>query len=57
MITDYLNLRNVIIGFFVGIILYSILKAIFRKPSGFEKEYNDILNSEKFKAKGQWHKE
>ncbi len=51
---DILDNKNIIIGAAVAIFLYILLKSAGKKDKDFEREYNEILNSDKYKAKGQY---
>ena len=51
---NILENNNIIIGAIVAIFLYLILKSAGKKDKDFEREYNEILNSDKYKAKGQY---
>jgi len=53
-ITKFLENKDVWIGVFVAIVAYFLLRSSNRRDKNFEKEYNDILNSDKYRAKGQY---
>ncbi|MDP6648210.1 MAG: hypothetical protein QGH34_02350 [Candidatus Woesearchaeota archaeon] len=52
--------RTILIGIYVLIGLYILYKLLFRKNpyrEDYEKVYNHVLNSKKYKVKGQFDKE
>jgi len=52
--------RSVLISLYVFIGLYLIFKVIFKKnpyQEDYERLYNKILHSDKYKVKGQYDKE
>ncbi len=51
---NFLEDKNIIIGVIVAVFLYILLKSAGKKDKDFEREYNEILNSDKYKAKGQY---
>ncbi len=53
---ELLNNKNVLLGIILAIILYFVLFGKNKKNIKFEKEYNEILSSEKYKVKGQYEK-
>jgi len=53
MITgDYSNYAFAAIG--LGVLIYIFIKRFSKKEKGIEKEFDDILNSEEYKVKGQY---
>lgn len=46
--------KNFLIGAIAIVIIYFMLRSGSKKDKSFEKEYYDILNSNKYKAKGQF---
>ncbi len=46
--------KNFLIGAVLIIIIYFMLKSGSKKDKRFEKEYHDIIHSNKHKAKGQF---
>ncbi|HLC56493.1 MAG TPA: hypothetical protein VJJ23_04625 [Candidatus Nanoarchaeia archaeon] len=53
---ELLNNKNVLLGIILAIILYLLLFGKNKKNIQFEKEYNEILSSEKYKVKRQYEK-
>lgn len=53
---EFLNNKNVILGIILAIILYFLLFGKNKKNLQFEKEYNEILTSEKYKVKRTYEK-
>lgn len=51
---NILENKNLIIGLVVAFILYLLLRSGPKRDKEFEKEYNEILHSDKYKAKGQY---
>jgi len=52
--------RTILIGIYVLAALYILYKLLFRKnpyQAEYEKMYNEILTSNKYKVKGQYDKE
>ncbi|MBI2541235.1 hypothetical protein HYV80_00805 [Candidatus Woesearchaeota archaeon] len=52
--------RTILIGVYAAIALYLLYKVLFRKnpfQNEYEKLYNHILTSNKYKVKGQFDKE
>ncbi len=49
MIEDYKNI--LIVSFFLGAFLYFLLR---KKDDGFNKEYLDLINSDKYKVKNPY---
>ena len=52
--------RTILISIYVVIGLYILYKLFFKKnphQNEYEKLYNDILTSDKYKVKGQYEKE
>ena len=52
--------KTILIGVYAIFILYVLYKIFFKKnpfKDEYEKLYNTILNSEKYKVKGQFDKE
>ena len=49
--------KSVIIAIYIGVGIYILYKLLFRKTKfeeDYEKMYNDILTSDKYKVKGQY---
>ncbi len=46
--------KEMLIGLGVIIILYSLFKMMNKPSEEFDKEVDDILNSDKYKVKGQY---
>lgn len=46
--------KNIIIWITAAILFYLLLKSMGKRDREFEKEYNEILYSDKYKAKGQY---
>lgn len=46
--------KNIVIGLVIAFIVYLLIKSLSRKDKGFEKEYKEILNSDRHKVKGQY---
>ena len=49
--------KSVIIAIYIGVGTYILYKLLFRKTKfeeDYEKMYNDILTSDKYKVKGQY---
>ena len=51
---NFLDNKNLIIGLVIAFIVYMILKGSGKRDKEFEKEYNEILYSDKYKVKGQF---
>lgn len=51
---NLLENKNLLIGIAVALILYFWIKSSPKKDKEFEKEYREILYSDKYKAKGQY---
>ena len=52
--------KTILIGIYALVGLYILYKLFFRKSpyqDEYEKLYNEILNSDKYKVKGQYDKE
>lgn len=52
--------KTILIGIYVFVGLYILYKLLFRKNlyrDEYEKLYNEILSSDKYKVKGQYGKE
>lgn len=52
--------KTILVGIYVVIALYILYKIIFRKnpyEKEYQKVYNEILTSDKYKVKGQYDKE
>ena len=52
--------RTIMIGIYVAVGLYILYRMFSRKnpyQEEYEKLYNDILNSDKYKVKGEYDKE
>ena len=52
--------KTILIGIYVLVTLYILYKLFFRKnpyQDEYERLYNEILNSDKHKVKGQYDKE
>ena len=52
--------KTILIGIYALVGLYMLYKIFFRKnpyQDEYEKLYNEILNSDKYKVKGQFDKE
>ena len=52
--------KTIMIGIYVAVGLYILYRLFSRKnpyQEEYEKMYNDILNSDKYKVKGQYDKE
>ena len=49
--------KSVIIAIYIGVGIYILYKLLFKKTKfeeDYEKMYNDILTSDKYKVKGQY---
>lgn len=49
--------KLILLGIYAAIVLYFVYRLLFKKSplrAEYEKLYNDILNSDKHKVKGQW---
>jgi len=46
--------QNIFIGIGIVILLYAILRLFHRKDDSIDKEIDDIINSDKYKVKGQY---
>ena len=49
--------KSVIIAIYIGVGIYILYKLLFKKTKfeeDYEKLYNDILTSDKYKVKGQY---
>mgnify|MGYP001611222378 CR=1 FL=1 len=51
---DLLGNKNFLIGAVLIVVFYFMLKYGSKKDKNFEKEYHDIVHSNKYKAKGQF---
>lgn len=52
--------KTILISVYVAIVLYFLYRILFKKSpfrDEYEKLYNEILNSDKYKVKGQYDKE
>ena len=56
MASEFFSSNKVIIGVFVAIFIAYLLTRKKKQPSEFEKEYSEILNSDKYKVKNQYEK-
>ena len=45
---------NIIIGVAIALVAYVLIKSTSKKDKKFEKEYHEIINSDKYKTKGQY---
>lgn len=55
-ISEFLSNNKVLIGVFVAIFIAYLLTRKKKRPSDFEKEYTEILDSDKYKVKNQYEK-
>lgn len=55
-INELFSNNKVIIGVFVAIFIAYLLTRRKKQPSTFDKEYEDILKSDKYKVKSQYEK-
>lgn len=55
-ISEFFSDNKVIIGVFVAMLIAYLLTRKKKQPSEFEKEYSEILNSDKYKVKNQFDK-
>lgn len=55
-INEFLSNNKVTIGIFIAILIAYLLTRKKKQPSNFDKEYEDILKSDKYKVKGQYEK-
>ncbi len=55
-INELFSNNKVIIGVFVAIFIAYLITKKKKQPSTFDKEYQEILTSDKYKVKGQYDK-
>jgi hypothetical protein len=49
--------KTILVSVYIAIALYFLYKMLFKKSpfrDEYERLYNEILNSDKYKVKGQW---